>query len=444
VRKTKQVIIGNSAAALSALRAIRKNDCSSSVTLVSAEDCDAYSPVLTTYYISHKITRRDLFIADAKFYRDYDIQTKLGSKVIGIETNRQKIHMDDNSIVEYDNLLIATGASPRMEDNIDAEALEYVSSLRTIKDADKIIKISEQAKDIVIIGAGLVSLQIAGAVLREGVKVTLVVGSNQVLSQNLDAKFAAVVQERLESQGIVLLFNQRVQAITRENDRACVYLESGEKLRADLVAVGKGLNPNIEFITGSDIKVNRGVLVDDLMKTSIENIFAAGDVAEGHNSISGRTEVIATWPNACTQGEVAGYNMAGYPTKRESQFKENITTVMGLPITSIGLSRSMRGDFEELLYHNPDAGVYRRILVDNNRVIGAVILGDVGGVGFLRYCIEKKVDITPWREHFVSKQLGFDEIICQQLSIPKSELKNIVATLPVNDSMIGIPLIKCQ
>lgn len=433
MRKTKQVIIGNSAAALSALRAIRKNDCSSSVTLVSAEDCDAYSPVLTTYYISHKITRRDLFIADTKFYRDYDIQTKLGSKVIGIETNRQKIHMDDNSIVEYDNLLIATGASPRMEDNIDADALEYVSSLRTIKDADKIIKISEQAKDIVIIGAGLVSLQIAGAVLREGVKVTLVVGSNQVLSQNLDAKFAAVVQERLESRGIVLLLNRRVQSITRENDCACVYLESGERLRADLVAVGKGLNPNIDFITDSNIKVNRGVLVDDSMKTSIGNVFAAGDVAEGQNSISGKAEIIATWPNACTQGEVAGYNMAGYPTRRDSQFKENITTVIGLPIASIGLSRSMGGDFEELFYNNPDTGVYRRILLSNNRIIGVVLLGDVSGVGVLRYCIENKIDMTPWRGHIVNNWFHFAEVIYQQLSMAKSQPKNMIAVGPAGD-----------
>jgi nitrite reductase (NADH) large subunit len=138
---TRYVIIGNSAAALSAIRAIRKKDWSSSITLVSAENCNAYSPVLTTYYIGHKINRNDLFVTDAQFYQDLHVQTKFGSKVTGIETDKQVIHIEDNGIVEYDKLLIATGASPQRNENTETDAFKYVSALRTIEDADKISKL---------------------------------------------------------------------------------------------------------------------------------------------------------------------------------------------------------------------------------------------------------------------------------------------------------------
>ena len=282
-------------------------------------------------------------------------------------------------------------------------------------------------------------LQITGAVLREGVKVTLVVGSNQVLSQNLDAEFATIIQKRLESRGVFFFFNQRVRAITRENDRACVTMESGEKLRADLVAVGKGLNPNTELIADSNINVNRGILVGESMRTNIENVFAAGDVAEGKNSISGEAEIIATWPSACAQGEVAGFNMAGYPTRRESQFKENITTVMGLPIASIGLSRTREGNFKELRYTDPDTGVYRRILLDNNRIIGVVLLGDSDSAGVFRYCIENKIDISPWREQIASSPVNFAGIICQQLAIDEPQRANMATVGPVDDLWVTYP-----
>ncbi|MCW4013103.1 MAG: hypothetical protein NWF07_08940, partial [Candidatus Bathyarchaeota archaeon] len=112
---------------------------------------------------------------------------------------------------------------------------------------------------------------------------------------------------------------------------------------------------------------------------------------------------------------------------------ENITTVIGLPIASIGLSRSMGGDFEELFYSNPDTGVYRRILLSNNRIIGVVLLGDVSGVGVLRYCIENKIDMTPWRGHIVNNWFHFAEIIYQQLSMAKSQPKNMIAVGPADD-----------
>lgn len=410
--ETKQVIIGNSAAGLSAVKAIRKKGCSSPITLISAENCNAYSPVLTIYYISHKIGRENLFIADDRFYRDYNVQTKFGNRAVGIDPSKQVVYLEDNTIVEYDNLLIATGASAKSPDNMEADASEYVSTLRTIEDAEKIIELSKDAKEIVVLGAGLVSLQAANALFKEGVKVTFVVGSKQILSQNIDAECAAIIQRRLESQGVSFLFGRNVTAIKRGGNKAYVVTSSGEELPADLVIVGKGVKPNTELVANSNLKVNAGILVDESMRTNIENIFAAGDVAEGKNSISGKTEVIANWPNACAQGDIAGLNMAGYSARRKGQFRGNITTVLGLTVASIGLSKPRNGNFEELQYINPQREVYRKFLLDGNRILGAVLLGEIQDIGVIRNCIENVIDISPWKERIARAPLDFGIILC--------------------------------
>jgi NAD(P)H-nitrite reductase large subunit len=411
VNKTRHVIIGNSAAALSAARAIRKRDSSSPITLISAENCNAYSPVLTTYYIAGKIGRGNMFIADDSFYQGYNISKKLGSRAVKIDSAKQAVYLEDGTAVEYDDLLIATGASAKPMDKVEAGAARYVSTLRTIEDAEKIIRLSEKAGEVVVIGGGLVSLQIANAIFPKRVKVTMVIGSRQLLSRNVDVECAAIIQRRLESQGVSLLFGREVRAIRKKGNKACVVTGSGEELPADMVVVGKGVKPNTELVLSSGVKVKGGILVNESMRTNIENIFAAGDVAEGKDSISGETEVIANWPSACAQGEVAGLNMAGYPAKREGQFKENITTLLGLTVASIGSSKGQNGNFEELKYINPREEIYRKFLLSGNKIIEAVLLGKIQDVGVIRNCIQNGINISPWKDMIARAPLDFADIL---------------------------------
>jgi NAD(P)H-nitrite reductase large subunit len=401
------VIIGNSAAALSAAKAIREKDTSSVITLVSAENCNAYSPVLTTYYIAGKIERDNLFIANDRFYRDYNVKTELGNRAVAIDLSKQVVYLEDETKVEYDNLLVATGASAKQLDKVGANAVKYVSTLRTIKDAEKIIKLSGEAREVVIIGGGLVSLQIANAMLPKRVKVTMVISSRQLLSQNIDAECAAIIQGRLESRGVFFLFGRDIRTVKRKGNKALVVTSAGEELPADLAFVGKGVKPNTELVINSGIEVREGILVDEFMKTNIENIFAAGDVAERKDSISGKTEVIANWSSACVQGEIAGFNMVGYPAKCKGQFKENITTSLGLAVASIGLSNPQNGNCEELKYVDPQRQVYRRLSLSGNRIIGAVLLGKIQDAGVVRNCIANEIDISPWKDRSVRTPLDF-------------------------------------
>ena len=254
----EQVIIGNGAAGLSAVKAIRQQGWAGRITLISAEKCNAYSPVLTTYYISGKIGEGELFIADEEFYRRYDVNLVLGNKVTGIDASASMVYLDNGSKIGFDNLLIASGASPKRLDNVGADFSDRVLILRTIEDAKRIKGLGESVNEIIFLGAALVSLQIANALYKKGMKFTFVVSSEQVLSRNIDAGCAAIVQKEIEYQDISILLRRNVSEIGWEGDKLVVILDSGEELRAGMVIVGKGTNPNIELTKASGIKVNKG------------------------------------------------------------------------------------------------------------------------------------------------------------------------------------------
>ena len=405
------LIIGNSAAALSAIKAMRKMGDSGPIILISAEDCNAYSPVLTTYYIGGQIQRSDLFLVDEQFYRKFDVRRLLGRKAVHIDLVKRLVHLDNRSKVTYEDLLIATGASARRLNSVEPDAAEYVTTLRTLRDADRIITRAEGAKEIVFVGAGLVSLQTLKAVLDRGAKVTLVVGSYQVLSQQLDTEAAAIIQKKLEVEGVTILLGRGVDRVVRMGDHVQLITSFGETLPADLVIVGKGVHPNTDVAKNTEIRIGLGIFVDDQMRTNVEDVYAAGDVAEGKNSITGQMEVIATWSNACAQGEIAGLNMAGYPAKCRGQFRDNVTTLLGVAAVSMGLYKTEEGEFKELRYVDEEGAVYRKLFLDGSRLVGALLLGRITDAGVIRHCIANNLDVSAWEDRVAMSPLDFGHIL---------------------------------
>jgi NAD(P)H-nitrite reductase large subunit len=420
----KHTIIGNSAAGLSAIKAIRQSGDSRPIVLISAEKCNAYSPVLTTYYIGEEITKSQLFLAGDGFYKKYKVQTIFGRRVEDVDTDNHRIHLDDRSRLEYDDLLIASGASARDLNCVDPDASKYVSTLRTIADADKIKTLSQKAKKVVAIGAGLVSLQTIKAMLGKNLEITLVVGSGQVLSQQMDRESAFIIQEKLAARGVEILFGREVTNVCCHGDRAQVVTSYGESLPADLVVVGKGVQSNTEMVKHTSIRTNYGILVDGRMRTNLEDIYAAGDVAEGRNEITGEFEVIATWFNACAQGEIAGFNMAGRAAHRQGQFRENVTTILGVVVASIGESKPEFGRYEELRHVNFKHDELRKLYLDNSCIVGALLVGQANDAGVIRHCIANKIDISSWKNSIVSAPMDFGKILCNQSLNPWPSFSN--------------------
>lgn len=391
------LVLGNSAAALAALCAYRAQGGQGAVTLVSREACDAYSPVLTTYYLRGRIEEDRLFVCDGAYYESLAVERILGRSATKLDTIAQQVELDDGRVLDYDSLLVATGASPRRLEGLDAEVQQDILYLRTIDDARRIRERAERAARVVVVGGGLVSLQVAAALARPGRRVTGIVSSTQILSQNVDAEAAGLVQEHLEAEApIDFVFGADVTAVARDGAGYHVSLDTGEEVEADLVVVGKGVRPNLEFVDGEAIAVGRGIRVDARMRTTAENVFAAGDVAEGVNRLTGLPEPTPTWSSACEQGRIAGMNVAGAMVDYEGSIPENVTTVFGLRVASVGLVRVQRddSDLREVAYREGRAA-YRKLVFRGERLVGALLVGPIEDAGVLRAVIagDGRVDL---------------------------------------------------
>ena len=414
-KRQRQLIIGNSAAALNAVKAIRENNSTDPITLVSAERHYAYSPVLLPYYVSKKIKRPALFLADEHFYQQNGVELILGNPATRVDPQNRQVILANDDILGYDNLLIATGSSPKAL-GIPGEDLAGVFTLKTVDDADKLVKAAAAMKDVVILGGGLIGLQAANALYREGRNIKIIIGSKQPLSRNVDPSCAENVCQGIRECGMTILFETYAESIEKAKSKLRVTLSSGRNLQADAVVIGKGVRANMQLVAESEIEVNYGVLVDETMRTNVPNVFAAGDVAEGLNLITGQRQVIATWPNACSQGRTAGINMAGGMDKNEG-LSSNICGFLGSAIASVGITNPENGDFEEVVADEPAKGRYRKLVWNkNNELVGAVLMGTVADIGVITTLIRNRVRISrEKRDQMVRSTIRYGDWFSDQL-----------------------------
>ena len=390
-RVLRQVIIGNSAAGVAAATAIRRQDPSSLLTIISEEDCPAYSRALTTYFLKGKIERAQLQYCDLSFYGQRNIQPFLGHRAMAIDVNRQRVILDRGKPVPYDNLLIATGASPSFP-SIPGMDHKGVFGLRTVADAEEIRTWCESVREVVILGAGLVSLQVADALLPRNLKITVVVKSPQVLSQLLDPKGASLIERAMERKGIRVLKGRDLQEIRCDSNGSVreVLLSDGKSVAGQMVVVGKGVQPNLDLLEGAGIHTKSGILVDERMRTNIHHIYAAGDVAEGFDFLTNERRVSAIWPTAAAQGEIAGLNMAGMPSRFDGFISRNVTHLFGLVTVVLGLARAKGRPFDICTHADPEAGVYRRLVLQEGRLVGASLIGRTEDAGILHSLIRTR------------------------------------------------------
>jgi nitrite reductase (NADH) large subunit len=383
------LILGNSAAAIAAVRAIRARGGRQAIAMVSSEPCVAYSPVLTTYYLKGQIPESALYFCDIGYYRQNDISCHFGAAAVELDAAAQHVTLSDGTRLSYDKLLIATGAAAKRVSGLDPEIAAEVCYLRTIEDARRIREAALTAKHVLMMGAGLVSLQVAGAVARPDLKVTCVVASRQILSQNIDATCAELLRTHVErSANIEFLFGTSVTQIVRANGGYQVRLDSGAELQADLLVAGKGVSPNVGFVDRTQIDMDEGILIDDHLRTSYANVWAAGDLAQGRNRVSGQVELVANWIDACEQGAAAGADMAGESVAFPGSVAENITTLFGVQVAALGITKGRDAEgLREVVHLDEAHGVYRKLLLRDEVIVGATLLRDVADAGVLRGAI---------------------------------------------------------
>jgi len=382
------IIVGNSAAGLNAMRTLRHFDKSSSVAVVDRENEPAYSRVLTPYYVGDKINRDALYIVDKQFYRKNVIDTFFGKELVSIVPGKNKIILNDAKELNYGTLLLATGGEAK---EIKYNNARNVLKLRHFKDADRMNKMFEKSSSVVGFGAGLVTIPLLSH-LREEVEKHLVISSDRIFSRVVDKDASGILEKKFESRGLKIHKEDDLVSVDEKSDKLDITLKSGSKLTADLVIVGKGVEPNIQLAEDAKINTNWGIVVDKHCRTSVENIFAAGDAAECDDFLGGETVIQGNWLTAAEQGDVAAKNMLGCEVRYEGSLKNNTTEVFGTEVAVVGY---FGDDVKSEIFYDEKRGFFRKIFLDDSdTIIGATMIGETNDAGIYYGLVKRRAKLN--------------------------------------------------
>ncbi|OGS38098.1 MAG: hypothetical protein A2551_02695 [Elusimicrobia bacterium RIFOXYD2_FULL_34_30] len=403
------IIIGASAAGISAIESIRTVDKNGKITIISDENYSIYSRCVLSYYLAGIVSEDKLKYREDDFYKKYNVNAILGKKVVSVLPDK-KIKLSDGSEIPFDKLLIATGSRSKME-NITGIEKEGVFGLRNIDDAKRIDLRLIKTKSAVMLGGGLIGLRAAYALHKRAVNVTVVVKSKHVLSQMMDEEGASFVQKRMQEQGINILTGLAAKEIIGDKEVKSVILENGNKIDCEIVVIGKGVQPNIELVKNTNIKTDWGIVVNEFLQTTVPDIYSAGDVAQSSDLITGESTINALWPNAIAQGKVAGLNMAGKNVKYSGSIGMNSVEFFDLPTISYGITKPKGEGFEMLIKKNSVKNIYKKIILKNNKLVGFVLVSDVNQSGVYGSLIEKKIDVSSIKNNLLDNNFNFAKIL---------------------------------
>lgn len=388
------VLIGNSAAGTFAAERIRRNDPSGSIDILSAETFPAYARCMTSYYLTGKYQDHQLLIRDDDFYVKNRLNLHLGERCEQIDLKKQQVLTDKGRLYTYDKLLLATGGYA-VKPDIEGADKDGVFVLRTLADAKNITSFIRPGAEAVVIGGGFVSLKAAYALLERGVKVTCIITSGQILSRILDAESADQLATFLIGHGLQIEYHNDVTKILGNdaNQVNAVLLKDGRELKADFIIIGKGVNPCTGFLQGSGIEAGDAIATDVYLRTSAENIYAAGDCIDSFDVVERVKRNNALWPNAAEQGKNAADNMCGKKTAYPGSIAMNAATFFGRAIVGAGMIKKEKDDgYETVCYHYGN-DIRRRFVFRDDVLVGYYLMGDIARAGILTNLLKNRVHL---------------------------------------------------
>lgn len=387
------VIIGSGPAGVCGAEAIRDHLPDEPVIMVSRDSAPAGSPVMLTYWLTGKYDPRRLYFRDAAWAEKNRIMLKTGAEVVSLEPSAGRIVLDNSEPLRYDRLLIATGTSATALP-IPGTDSRGVGFFRHLHDVQTFLKDETGVKQVVIIGAGFIGLKLACHLFEKGLQVTLLEKEGRLAARIFDDATSRRVEKILREHGIGVETDVEVREMLNRKGRVSgIRLNDGRVYVCQQVIQTVGVQPNVRFLQGSGIELQRGIVVNDRMQTNLSGIYAAGDVTITMDSITGKPFNNATWPAATRQGTVAGINMAGGNRRYLHNFPVNTLDLFDLRVMAAG---------HPLMYPEPGVEVsiqeephfYRKLVTRSETLIGFILVGDVTGAGTLLNALKTKKKIA--------------------------------------------------
>jgi NAD(P)H-nitrite reductase large subunit len=397
--KKKYLIIGNGAAGINAASAIRIKDSISSVTIISRDKFDAYGKPLISYYLNDKIQPDDIYYCNKDFYIKKNIKVLLNSEVTKIDIKRKEILFNtkhNKNVLMYDKLLIASGSRPVLPSIVGLSySYDNVFTFLSYEDSIKIKSNLNSSSKVIILGAGLIGLKVAEGLSGQVNSITVIDLSDRIMSSTLDQSSACIIQRHMENHNIKFKLNTSVNSVNNKNNLiTSVILSTGDALDCDILIVAIGVSPNISLAKNIELRVHKGIVVNEYLQTSNKDIYAAGDCVESTDLLSNKKTVFALWPSATNQGEIAGLNMVdGNNAKFHSEFAMNAISFFGMQIISAG---NINATLKSVKSINMEVCNNKlcRLNILNDTLVGFIIINSNKRAGIYTELIRNKTKLS--------------------------------------------------
>lgn len=379
----RYVIIGGSAAAIGCIEGIRSVDKTGEIILITRETEWNYSRPLISYLLEGKTTRDKMWCRPDSFFTRNGVTVKAGVLATALDAGDRTVRLSTGERLAYDRLLAATGSRPFVPPIPGLETVERTFCFQTLSDASALAEALRPESRVLILGAGLTGVKCAEGIRGLCAQIAIADLAPRVLPAVLDDTGAAMVQARMEEKGVRFYLNDSAAAFRGNTAR----LQSGTELEFDVLVTAVGVRPNTQLVADAGGAVDRGILVDGRCATTLPDVYAAGDCAQGYDAVSGEKRMLPLWPNAVLQGETAGINMAGGRADYTQGIALNASGVFGLHMITAG-------SYEGESFTVQRDGSYKRLVTADGVLKGVIMVGDVSRAGIYTDLIRKKKPLS--------------------------------------------------
>jgi nitrite reductase (NADH) large subunit len=363
------VIVGNGMAAARLVDELASTSLGRyAIAVIGEEPRLAYNRVLLSSVLAGEIASNDIELKPAAWWRDRGVTLKYGCLASEIDVGRRELKIQGEESIEFSRLVLATGSSP-LRLNIPGADLAGVHTFRDTRDVDLLLALAARKRPVVVVGGGLLGLEAAYGLAKAGTPVTLLHLMDRLMERQLDAPGAALLKSLVERKGIEIILNASTSRIHGESRVEGVELADGRQIEASAVIFAAGIRPNVALAKDAGIAVNRGVVIDDCLQTSIPNVFALGECAEHRGICYGLVEP------AYEQARVLAQHLAGKAASYQGSVVATNLKVSGVNVFSAGDFLGAEGS-EAVLLSDPRRGIYKKLVIADGRLTGAVLIGE--------------------------------------------------------------------